>query len=363
MKKIIVAFFMLMSVCLFSQEKNTLSLIFMGDIMGHEPQIKSAYNEETKTYNYDAVFAQVLPIIKENDFGIGNLEVTLAGKPYTGYPTFSSPDALVASCKKSGIGVLVTANNHSCDSGKKGIIRTLDVLDSLQILHTGTFRDEKEREDKNLLVLEKNNIRVGILNYTYGTNGIPIPEPTLVNLLDTITISSDIEKSKKWNLDKLIAFVHWGNEYQQKPNKIQKDMATFLFEKGVDIIIGSHPHVVQPMEYFPPEEGKKERFLAYSLGNFVSNQRKVNTDGGIMVKLVLEKDETKTQITEKGYYLTWVHKYLIGKKYRYEIISCSQAEQGNYECLNTEEAKQIEVFITNSRKLFDENNINVAEIK
>lgn len=363
MKKVVVIALALCSFVSFSQEKNKVSLIFMGDIMGHEPQIKSAYDKETDTYNYDPVFAQVLPIIKENDFGIGNLEVTLAGKPYTGYPTFSSPDALAVSCKKSGINVLVTANNHSCDSGKKGIIRTLDVLDSLQIYRTGTFRDEKERQERNLLILEKNNIRIGLLNYTYGTNGLPIPEPTKVNLLDTLTIASDIEKANEKGLDKLIAFVHWGNEYQQIPNKAQKQMESYLYSKGIDIIIGSHPHMVQPMVYCPEEEGKKEQFTAYSLGNFVSNQRKPNTDGGIMVKLVLEKEDNKTKITEKGYYLTWVHKYLIGKKYRYEIISCSQAEKGNFECLNDEETKQIQLFMSNSRKLFEQHNQNVSEIK
>ena len=132
MSKKLFIFALLLSYFSFSQEKNTMSLLFIGDIMGHEPQIVSAYDEETKTYNYNSVFAQVLPIIKQNDFGIANLEVTLAGEPYSGYPMFSSPDNLVQACKKSGINVLITANNHSCDRGKKGIIRTLDVLDSLK---------------------------------------------------------------------------------------------------------------------------------------------------------------------------------------------------------------------------------------
>lgn len=362
MKKVAFILSILSSFLVFSQEKNKLSFIFMGDIMGHEPQIKSAYNKETNSYNYDEVFAQIVPIIKQNDFGIGNLEVTLAGKPYSGYPTFSSPDELASSCKKSGINVLITANNHSCDRGLKGIVRTLNVLDSLQIPHTGTFRDENERESKNLLVLEKNNIRVGILNYTYGTNGLPIPEPTRVNLLDTLLIASDIEKSKNLQLDKLIACVHWGNEYQQKPNIHQKKMAEYLFSKGVDIIIGSHPHVVQPLEYSPEKEGKKEQFIAYSLGNFVSNQRKPNTDGGIMVRLVLEKDESNTKIAEKGYYLTWVHKYKVTDRFRYEIISCSQAEKNHFECQNPEDTKHIQLFINNTRKLFRENNIEVDEL-
>ncbi|GIZ16494.1 CapA family protein [Capnocytophaga catalasegens] len=362
MRKILFILVILLNYFSFSQEKNAMSLLFMGDIMGHEPQITSAYDADTKTYNYDSVFAQILPIIKQNDFGIANLEVTLAGEPYSGYPMFSSPDALVQACKKSGINVMVTANNHSCDRGKKGVVRTLDVLDSLQILHTGTFRNQQEREEKNLLILEKNNIKVGILNYTYGTNGMPIPEPTIVNLLDTITIVSDIAKARNKGLDKLIATVHWGNEYQQSPSKKQEEMANFLFDKGIDIIIGSHPHVLQPMVYYPAQEHKKEQMIVYSLGNFVSNQRKPNTDGGAMVKLVFEKENETTQIAQKGYYLTWVHKYLVGKKYRYEIVSCTQAEQGNYECLNEEDTKKIKLFIANTRKLFQSKNINIEEI-
>ena len=115
-------------------QKDSLTFIFIGDIMGHEPQIQSAFDTENEKYNYEGVFKRVSHIIKNADFAIANLEVTLAGKPYTGYPKFSSPDALAAACKNNGIDVLVTANNHSCDKGKKGILRTIKVLDSLNFL-------------------------------------------------------------------------------------------------------------------------------------------------------------------------------------------------------------------------------------
>lgn len=363
MKKIYLWAVLMLSTYAFAQQHNTLSLLFMGDIMGHDPQIKAAYDAHSQQYDYNSVFQQVSPIIRKHDFGIANLEVTLAGAPYQGYPNFSSPDALAQACKNNGIGVLVTANNHSCDKGKKGIVRTIKVLDSLQIAHTGTFADSQERERKNLLVLEKNNIRVGILNYTYGTNGIPIPAPTIVNTIDTLTIRADIQKAKEQSLDKLIAFVHWGDEYKQNPNGKQRDIADFLFRHGVHIIIGSHPHVLQPMEYLPSSENGEERMVVYSLGNFVSNQRKPNTDGGAMVRLVLEKTPTGTRISEKGYYLTWVHKYKDANKNKYEILPCAFLTEEQKDLISQENQQQMQSFITNSRSLFEQNNVDVLELR
>ena len=170
----------------FAQETGSrMSLLFMGDVMGHIPQVEGAYNADNKQYDY-------MP--------------------------------LAAACRDSGIDVLVTANNHTCDRGKKGIIRTLNVLDSLKIAHTGTFRNKAEFDKKNLLVLSKNGISVGILNYTYGTNGLPVPEPTVVNRIDFNLMKQDIEKAKKAQLDKLIVVIHWGIEYQQKQNKNQEEV-------------------------------------------------------------------------------------------------------------------------------------------
>ena len=171
-----------------SSTAQEMSLLFLGDIMGHGPQIKSAWNDSLKKYDYNKVFEPVEEIISSVDFAVANLEVTLAGPPFDGYPQFSSPDELAEACKNNGIDVLVTANNHSCDRGSMGILRTNRVLDSLEILHTGTFSNQQNRDSLNLLVLEKENIRIGLLNYTYGTNGIPFHAPTYVNLLDSSLI-------------------------------------------------------------------------------------------------------------------------------------------------------------------------------
>lgn len=344
-------------------KEDSLSFIFMGDIMGHDPQIASAFNPAKGAYNYEGVFRKVSHIIRTADFAIANLEVTLAGEPYAGYPQFSSPDALAVACKKNGIDVLVTANNHSCDRAKKGLLRTIHVLDSLEIPHTGTFKDAEERNRKNLLILDRNNIRVGLLNYTYGTNGLPTPKPTMVNRIDTLTMLSDIRKSRADSLDKLIVMIHWGPEYQSQPSKKQVEIAEVLFRNGVDIIVGSHPHVLQKMEYIQAKDGKNENFIAYSLGNFVSNQRTRKRDGGAMLKLTLRKNKDDVTISNSGYYLTWVSRPIIDGKTIYEILPCSEFETNDFYDLDTDAKEKMKVFISDSRALFEKENIAVVEIK
>ncbi len=343
------------------QFNNEMSLIFIGDIMGHGPQIKSAYIDSTDTYSYENIFKYIKDEISDADFTIANLEVTLAGEPYKGYPQFSSPDALGEACKNNGIDAFVLANNHSCDRGKNGIIRTIETSDRLNLLHTGTFKDVKERDSLNLLILNKNNIKVGILNYTYGTNGLKYPAPTYVNMIDTALMANDIKNAKTKMLDKLIVFIHWGAEYQSQPNSFQKDIAKFLFNNKVDIIIGSHPHVLQKMVYERADSIKSESFIAYSLGNYISNQRDRRKDGGCMVKLTLKKENNNVHIKEKGYLLTWVHKPYNGTKYDYHILPCSKFENNTEYFKNTEDMDKMNTFIKDSRKLYDTYNSNVNE--
>ena len=339
---------------------DSVTLLFIGDVMGHDSQIESAFDKDKKTHDYKPVFKNVESIIKKADFAIANLEVTLAGKPYKGYPQFSSPDELAIACKESGIDVLVTANNHSCDRRKKGLLRTKKILDSLKIPHTGTFKDLDDRKKKNLLVLEKNNIKIGILNYTYGTNGIPATKPTIVNLIDTSLIFSDINNSKKDSLDKLVVFLHWGKEYESHPSSKQVQLAQMIIDKGADIIIGSHPHVLQRMEFINDTTIDKEYVISYSLGNFVSAQRTRKRDGGAMLEIKILKEDSKSIIKSCGYHLTWVNITNDQNKKKFEIIPVINKEQFK---LNEKQKNKLDVFIDDSRKLLEKENINVKEIK
>ncbi len=343
--------------------QNTVSMLFIGDIMGHGPQIRSAYNPKTKKYNYDTVFYYIKNIMSEPDFTIANLEVTLAGPVYKGYPQFSSPDALAQAGKNAGIDLFVTANNHCVDRRLQGLNRTIDILDTLRILHTGTFKNKEARDTTNLIILEKNNIKVGILNYTYGTNGIPVPKPAVVNLIDTAVMHTDIAGAKKDSLDKLIIVLHFGSEYQSHPNKAQTDLVSFLFDKGADIIIGSHPHVIQKMMYLPGNDSIKEHFVAYSLGNFVSNQRKTKTDGGVMAQIVLKKENGKTFIDTSNYILTWVYKKpRANGLYYYFILPAADYENKKTFFKNSADYEKMMLYIRNSRTLLNKENLNVSEL-
>ena len=343
-------------------KENTISLLFIGDIMGHGPQIRSAYDAKTKKYNYDTVFYYLKNIMSEPDFTIANLEVTLAGPVYKGYPQFSSPDALAGAGKNAGIDLFVTANNHCVDRRLQGLNRTIDVLDTLHILHTGTFKNKEARDTTNLIILEKDSIKVGILNYTYGTNGIPVPKPAVVNLIDTVIMHTDIDSCKKDSLDKLIIVLHFGSEYQSHPNKTQTDLVSFLFEKGADIIIGSHPHVIQKMMYLPGNDSIKEHFVTYSLGNFVSNQRKTKTDGGVMTRIVLKKENGKTFIDTSNYILTWVYKKpRANGLYYYFILPAAEYENKKTFFKNPADYEKMKLYIKNSRALLNKENLNVTE--
>ncbi len=344
------------------EQSDSISLIFIGDIMGHGSQIRSAYCPTMRTYDYEHVFSEISPIISECDFAVANLEVTLAGKPYSGYPQFSSPEELAVACKNNGINVLVTANNHACDRGKKGILRTIAVLDSLGIHHTGTFKDSIDRYKNNLLILRKNNIGIGLLNYTYGTNGVKVPFPTIVNQIDTISMLKDIQDAKAKCLDKLIVVVHWGEEYQSQPSKKQINIANFLFKNGVDIIAGAHPHVLQKMEFISDSKEGNEHLIAYSLGNFVSNQRIGKRDGGAMLKVTLSKKNRKTKISTVGYILTWVNKPVVNGKRKFEIVACSVLESNNFYGMNRTATSKVKLFMRNSRNLLKKENKGVSEI-
>ena len=267
----------------FGQPPKQLTLLFAGDIMGHDTQIEAARMMGGGEYDYSSCFRYVEPYIAAADIAIGNLEVTLAGPPYKGYPQFSSPDALANALKNAGFDILVQANNHAVDRGKAGLERTLTVLDSIGMVRSGVFRDSRERLVRYPLIVEKNGIRLALLNYTYSTNGIRVTPPNIVNSIDTFAIRQDLQKAATADPDFTIALMHWGSEYQLTENSKQQKLARFLFRNGTDAIFGSHPHVVQPIREI---DGK---LVVYSLGNMVSNQRKRYTDGGILFGMTLEK--------------------------------------------------------------------------
>lgn len=297
-------------------KESHLSLLIAGDLMQHMPQINAA-RQADGSYNYDECFAGIKAEVEGADVAIANFETTLAGPPYSGFPQFSAPDDFLRGVIKAGFDIMLTANNHCVDTHRKGLERTLTMMDSLKVEHLGTYRNLEEREKSYPFLLEKNGLRIALLNFTYSTNGLPVPEPYWVNLLDTTEIAADLEKAKEMKPDAIIALPHWGIEYQTLPSKAQKDVADWLLEHGVDHIVGGHPHVAQPLEL--RNEGRN--LIAWSMGNVVSNQSKPNTYGGYMVRLDFTKCDSLTSLSDCSYTLYWVSRPADnGYRHNYRIL-------------------------------------------
>lgn len=305
--------------------KNSLRIVFAGDVMGHDSQISAAYSDSSDSYDYMTCFSYLKPYLEQADIAVANLEVTLAGPPYKGYPRFSSPDALLDGLMGAGFNVLVNANNHALDRGSEGFERTQEVTGRKGMILTGSFLSSDHRERSYPLLLEKNDILLAMLNYTYGTNGLQADTPNIVNIIDTFMIRRDIEKVKLVEPDFVIASVHWGKEYQREEDDLQRELAEFLFRQGVDVIIGSHPHVIQPVKYTETDTGS-HHLVVYSLGNFISNQRDRYRDGGIIFGLELEKTD-RTRISGFDYLPVWVHKPVQEDKRNFQLIPANISEE------------------------------------
>lgn len=340
----------------------TVDLLFAGDLMQHQAQIDAA--RTSSAYCYDSCFARVKPEIERADLAVANLEVTFAGKPYRGYPQFSAPDEYLDAIKEAGFDVLLTANNHCLDGGSKGLERTLHMLDSADVVHAGTYRDAEERIRRYPLVcevrkgdwMEPSAVRVAFLNYTYGTNGLKVREPQIVNYIDTVQIKQDIRRAHDRRADVIIACMHWGVEYRNLPEDSVRRLARWLIAQGVDHVIGSHPHVVQPLEVLTDETGERH-LVVYSLGNYISNMSKAGTDGGLMVRLQLTKDPQGTRMSHCAYSLVWTSRPVLSGRKQYEIYPAARPPK----TLTEAERQRLNRFVKESRRLFEKHNSGINE--
>lgn len=260
-------------------------LVFAGDLMVHKPMLTAAerYAADSVKFDFRPMFRHVAERFRQADYAILNLETTLSRNRYSGYPCFRTPVQLADAMADMGIDAVVTANNHCCDGGASGISTTLEMLDSLGIAHTGTFADSVDFKRNNPYRFECGDISFALFSYTYGTNGLPVPNGRIVNLIDTVAMAGDLSAEHAGSADVRIVFVHWGNEYERRENRHQRDLAAFLHRHGADVVIGSHPHVIQPFE------ADSTSVTIYSLGNFVSNQQWRYSDGGLIATIDIEK--------------------------------------------------------------------------
>lgn len=344
----------------------TINMVAIGDIMCHTSNFQDAYNSETKSYDFSYVFEDIKDYIKNADIAIGNLETTFAGKDagYSGYPNFNTPEQLAQNIKDLGVDVVSTANNHSLDKKYNGLVNTLDELDKVDLSHTGTYRSVDEQN--KILTKNVNGINIAFLSFTYGTNGIPVPKGKeyCINLIDNNLILDQIAKAKATNPDLICVNMHWGVEYQLKQNATQENLADFLFKNGVDIIFGSHPHVLEPMEKrtITMEDGTtKDGFVIYSLGNFMSGQVSENTQNTIILQLKITKhvDGGKITIDDVNYVPIFMYNMGSGNEKKYKILDINTTIS-DYE--NQSENKNENENGSNNSNNNDNNSSSVSQV-
>jgi poly-gamma-glutamate synthesis protein (capsule biosynthesis protein) len=268
-------------------------LIFVGDIMTHIQQLEAAERSKGQ-YDFAPQFENIRNLLS-GDLVVGNFETTLAGaeRGFTGYPAFSTPDALLDDLKDIGFNVLLLANNHIYDKGVTGLKRTIEEIDSRGLYYTGAWSAPEEYGENVPLLIEIKGIKIGIFNYSYGSN-FPIDESkrltTHLNIISNPSINNDIKYLKDKGANFIIAAFHWGNEYQPQPSKQQRELANICFDEGTDIVVGTHPHILQPIEVFSSKE--KVRMAAYSLGNFVSFQRTQPRERSVILAVNISGTDT-----------------------------------------------------------------------
>lgn len=315
---------------------------FVGDIMAHMTQLE-AQKINDSTYDFNNNYRWISSYFHANDLMIGNLETTFAGKElgYSAYPQFNTPDDLADALKNAGFDILSTANNHMYDKSTHGLMRTIDILNDRKIPFTGS---RKSIEEKKYLIYNVKGVKIGVIAYTYESgrygdtvtiNGLRIKkeDTPLINSFDPHNLSettelmrNDHERMKKEGAQFFITVIHWGYEYKSYPSEYQVALADSMNKIGVDVIFGSHPHVVQPVDYLYDTLTKQSTFVVYSAGNFISNQRfetlqNYSTEDGLYVEVELQKI-LKGPVTRSNVTLhpTWVNRYQVEGKYKYEVV-------------------------------------------
>ena len=312
------------------------TLTAIGDIMCHNTQYWDAYQKETDTYDFSYVFENVKDYIAAGDVSIANIETSFAGKErgYSNYPVFNSPDELVRDVKSTGLDIITTAGNHCLDMGYSGLSRTIDVLKNNGIEQLGTYKSQEERD--TIFIKDVKGIKIAFIDYTYGTNGIPVPsgKEYCVNLIDKNLIKKDIEAAKSQNVDMIVACMHWGDEYKTKANKEQEDLADFLFKNGVNVIIGNHPHVLEQMEKrtITLEDGTtQDGFVIFACGNFICDQNAENTRNSIILNLdITRHSDGKVTVDKANYIPIYMYKGAPGKLRRMKVLDIEKSI-ANYE--------------------------------
>ncbi len=347
----------------------TVTLCFTGDLMCHSTQFNYA-NVGADTFDFTGVYTEVKTFLSESDFTVGNLETVVAGKNkgYSGYPYFNAPDDFIYALKDAGFDLLITANNHALDQGWDGVKRTIEIINDNQLYQTGTFVSKEDRD--SVRIFEINSIKIAFLAYSENTNGLPIPKGKdfAINLIDEELMKNDIVKAREKNVDVVLVHLHFGQEYLREPDDYQKQIVNKIIEYGADIIIGGHPHVIQPVNFFKTNNAKLDSgFVAYSLGNFVSNQRWRYSDAGLILNIQISKNilSDSIYIREVNYLPTWVFKGETEKGREYVILPSQLSNDTTCNYLTKHDKKLMEEAFSDTKEIINKysNNSKIKLLK
>jgi poly-gamma-glutamate capsule biosynthesis protein CapA/YwtB (metallophosphatase superfamily) len=304
-------------------------ILMTGDFLMHTPLVFASQTGEG-AWDFKPLFDPVRPWIEGADLAIGELETTLTGKeyPWSGYPSFNTPPEFARDIKAIGYDAITNANNHALDYDGPGLRKTADNLDSFGMPHAGTNRTPEERE--RILVLNvAPTIKLALLAYTYGTNGIALPEPYMVNLLDAERIKADVRRARQLpGVDLVGVALHFGNEYDREPSAEQQDWVKLTLEAGADIIFGDHVHVIQKVEtrQAVDEFGRdRKRAVIFCPGNFISNQVGLFMESGLMVLVDVRKEKSITTVEDLSFIPVWTHTYKAGGEKKYRVVAVEKA--------------------------------------
>jgi poly-gamma-glutamate synthesis protein (capsule biosynthesis protein) len=303
------------------QKDENVTIGAAGDVLLHGRVYKRM--EEDGEYDFTPALEAVTPMLEEPDYTIVNQESIPGGEELglSAYPSFNSPYAIVDDLQDAGVDMLSGANNHTLDRGMEAVNNAINHYEQTGMDYVGVYKDEEDAERQR--IIDVKNIDMGVLSYTYGLNGIEVPEGDeyVVQEIDKQQIQEDIEAIRDKS-DIVVVNMHWGNEYERLPNEEQKELAQFLADQEVDVVIGHHPHVLQPMEWVEGEEGN-ETLVYYSLGNFYSGQDHDYTDTGGIATFEVEKDGDEVKITEPNVDFTQV---VPGPEDQYTVKPMAEAD-------------------------------------
>lgn len=342
----------LIALCALLLPDDHAELVFAGDAMQHQRQIDAA-RQVDGSLDYSGYFTSLEPYISSADYAVVNLEVPLGGAPYSGYPMFCAHDNYVTALKDAGFDLMLSANNHILDRRDKGVLRTISAFESMDAPWIGVYRDAGHRWQHLPFIREINGFKIAFLNYTYGTNGIERRTPIVIDYINRDTIAHDVSRAREKGAELIAVCIHWGEEYKLLPNASQRSLARYLEELGVEMIIGSHPHVIQPMELKVSEVTGRPFLTVYSLGNFISAMRTTDTRGGAMVRVSLGRGaDGRAMLTGASYRMVFVEPP-VGKGGNFRLLP-SESEE-----LHQSMDSRRKAFVRNARAIFDRYNINV----